>query len=118
MKSSSTTPHEELQRMRKEYSNQPLDETDIPSEGPLVLFRQWLDTACETSGVIEPNAMCLATVGENGRPDNRNVLLKSFDENGFVWFTNFQSKKGADLAANPFSSLCFWWCPLERSVRV
>ena len=59
----------------------------------MTLFKTWLDEACEAK-VIEPNAMCLATVGENGRPSNRFVLLKGFDEKGFVWYTNYESRKG------------------------
>ena len=84
---------------------------------PMTLFNEWLQEATNQK-VIEPNAMCLATVGENGRPSNRYVLLKEVRPNGFVWFTNYESRKGVELAKNPFGALVFWWGPLERSVRI
>ena len=69
-------------------------------------------------GMIEPNACALATANAQGRPSNRFVLLKDFDERGFTWFTNYESRKGDDLAVNPYAAMTFWWGPLERSVRV
>ena len=115
---SNLAPNEELEKMRKEYHDNGLDDTDVPSDGnPFVLFKKWLDEACAAK-VTEPNGMCLATVQKDGRPDNRMVLLKHFDENGFVWYTNYDSKKGSDLAHNPFAALVFWWGDLERSVRI
>lgn len=108
----------DLARIRKEYGDMPFDESMIPSDGsPFTLFRTWLDFACEMQ-MIEPNACALATATKEGRPSNRFVLLKEFDERGFVWFTNYESKKGNDLAENPFAAMTFWWGPLERSVRV
>lgn len=96
----------------------PLDESMIPEDGsPLTLFREWLNFACEMR-MIEPNACALATVNEQGRPSNRFVLLKELDERGFVWFTNYDSRKGQEIAENPFAAMTFWWGPLERSVRV
>lgn len=68
--------------------------------------------------MIEPNACALATVGANNRPSNRFVLLKDVDDRGFTWFTNYESKKGNDIAENPFAAMTFWWGPLEKSVRV
>lgn len=68
--------------------------------------------------MIEPNACALATVGANGRPSNRFVLLKDVDVRGFTWFTNYESKKGNDIEANPYAAMTFWWGPLEKSVRV
>lgn len=67
---------------------------------------------------VDPNAMVLATVGEDGRPAARVVLLKGFDRRGFVFFTNLESRKGHDLAAHPFAALCFHWRPLEQQVRI
>ena len=109
---------QDLARIRKEYGDLPFDETMIPESGsPLPLFREWLDFACEMR-MIEPNACALATVGADGRPSNRFVLLKDFDERGFVWFTNYESRKGNDIQANPYAAMTFWWGPLEKSVRV
>lgn len=102
---------------RKEYSRQPLDESD-PNvvDGPFALFSVWLKDACEAK-VIEPNAMCLSTCVDN-KPTARFVLLKGFDEEGFVWYTNYQSRKGNQLLINPNAALTFWWGDLERSVRI
>jgi pyridoxamine 5'-phosphate oxidase len=72
----------------------------------------------EAAKVPEPNAMTVATADADGRPSARVVLLKSFDERGFAFFTNYESRKGRDLAANPRAALCFYWQPLERQVRV
>ena len=83
----------------------------------MTLFNDWLNEATKQR-VIEPNAMCLATVGENGRPSNRYVLLKEARPNGFVWFTNYDSRKGVELATKPYGALVFWWGALERSVRI
>jgi len=108
----------DLAKIRKEYGDLSLDETMIPEDGsPLTLFREWLNTACELR-MIEPNACALATVNAEGRPSNRFVLLKDFDERGFVWFTNYESRKGNDISANPYAAMTFWWGPLEKSVRV
>ena len=108
----------DLARIRKEYGDLPLDESMIPESGsPFELFREWLDFAVEMK-MIEPNACALATVSPEGRPSNRFVLLKDFDERGFVWYTNYESRKGNDIQANPFAAMTFWWGPLEKSVRV
>ena len=88
----------DLARIRKEYGDQSFDESMIPKDGsPFSLFREWLDLACEMR-MIEPNACALATCNSAGRPSNRFVLLKDFDERGFTWFTNYESRKGQDLA--------------------
>lgn len=68
--------------------------------------------------VTEPNAMCLSTVTKDNRPASRFVLLKEFTEEGFVWFTNYNSRKGCELENNPYAALNFWWGDLERSVRI
>lgn len=102
---------------RKEYSNKALEEEDpVTKQGPFALFKAWLDEACSLN-VLEPNAMCLATC-QNNKPSSRFVLLKEYDERGFVWYTNYNSRKASDLAANPNASLTFWWGTCERSVRI
>lgn len=102
--------------LRKEYGRGALLENDAPAD-PITLFAEWLQTAA-ASGLAEPNAMTLATATPEGRPAARVVLLKSFDEHGFVWFTNYTSRKGQELAANPQAALVFWWGVLERQVRI
>jgi len=107
----------DVAEMRQFYSDAPLDDAAAPPE-PLALFRSWFDEACE-AGLNEPNAMTLSTMdAETGRPSARVVLLKSFDEQGYVFYTNYQSKKARDLGGCPFAALTFWWAELERSVRI
>jgi pyridoxamine 5'-phosphate oxidase len=93
--------------------------TNIPEldHEALAMFQDWLDAACKTD-LHEPTAMTLATANAQGRPSARTVLLKSFDERGFVFFTNSQSRKGDELRENAFASLCFFWQPLMRQVRI
>jgi len=105
-----------LSDLRKSYEQGELDEALADSE-PLLQFRQWLDHAL-ASQVPEPNAMTLATVGADGRPSTRVVLIKGFDARGIVWFTNYDSRKGRELAANPYAALQFHWVELERVVRI
>jgi pyridoxamine 5'-phosphate oxidase len=83
----------------------------------LAMFKDWLDAACKTD-LHEPTAMTLATANAQGRPSARTMLLKSFDERGFVFFANSQSRKGDDLRENDHVSLCFFWQPLMRQVRI
>jgi pyridoxamine 5'-phosphate oxidase len=83
----------------------------------LAMFQDWLDAACKTD-LHEPTAMALATANAQGRPSVRTMLLKSFDERGFVFFTDSQSRKGEELRENNFASLCFFWQPLMRQVRI
>lgn len=87
------------------------------AEEPYALFAEWMAeaTAAEPN---DPNAMCLATCTPEGRPSARMVLLKGVDERGFVFYTNLESRKGEQLAANPFAALCFHWKSLHRSIRV
>lgn len=103
-------------RMRRDYSMKALDEADVLPD-PIAQFGRWFDEA-RGSGLLEPNAMALATVGADGQPSNRTVLLKGFDRDGFVFYTNRQSRKGTELAATPKASLLFWWDRLERQVRI
>jgi len=93
------------------------EETIVRKE-PIDLFGKWLDEAAKTEEILEPNAMCLATVNKDGFPSNRYVLLKGFDERGFTFFTNYGSRKAEDLAANPNCAVSFYWLPLRRQIRV
>lgn len=104
------------QELRKEYTLQGLSEEDVPPE-PNALFGRWFDQAV-AAGLIEPNAMTLATVGLDGWPEARVVLLKGFDDQGFVFFSNYASAKGRALAGNPRACLHFYWPELERQVRI
>lgn len=106
-----------ISNLRKEYSKTSLNEDDQSiKDGPFSLFSKWFEEACH-SEVLEPNAMCLSTCKEN-KPSGRFVLLKGFNENEFVWYTNYESRKGTDINSNPYASLTFWWGELERSVRI
>ncbi|CAL8976959.1 Pyridoxine/pyridoxamine 5'-phosphate oxidase [Propionicimonas sp. T2.31MG-18] len=106
----------DLKDLRKSYEHGSLDEADAGG-APLALFQRWLADAV-AAGVPEPSAMTLATVGEDGRPSTRVVLLKGADERGLVFFTNYGSRKGRELAANPHAALQFHWPERERVVRV
>ncbi|WP_428507931.1 pyridoxamine 5'-phosphate oxidase [Roseateles sp.] len=105
-----------LADLRKSYEQGELDEAMAANE-PLSQFKQWLEHAL-ASEVPEPNAMTVATVGADGRPSTRIVLIKSYDDRGIVWFTNYESRKGQELAAHPFAALQFHWVELERVVRI
>ncbi|HTY67096.1 MAG TPA: pyridoxamine 5'-phosphate oxidase [Alphaproteobacteria bacterium] len=94
-----------------------LDRSSAPDTDPLVLFREWLAEATQREP-NDPTAMALATVGADGQPSARMVLLKGVDEQGFVFYTNLESQKAADLAANPRASLLFHWKSLRRQVRI
>ncbi len=105
-----------LADMRKSYQRAELLEHQAASE-PLQQFEQWLQQALQAE-VPEANAMTLATVGSNLRPSTRVVLIKGYDEQGLVWFTNYSSRKGQELAGNPYAALQFHWVELERVVRI
>lgn len=102
--------------IRKEYKQLSLGENDVATT-PVEQFSKWWTDAIN-SNIDEVNAMTLATVNAQGHPSARIVLLKGFDENGFVFFTNYNSHKGSDMEVNPFASLVFFWKELERQVRV
>lgn len=102
--------------LRKDYTLEDLSETDIDSN-PFIQFKKWFAQALAAQ-LPEPNAMTLATATPDGKPSARMVLLKDFDERGFVLFTNYNSHKGQELAANPQAALVFWWAELERQVRI
>jgi pyridoxamine 5'-phosphate oxidase len=105
-----------LSDFRKSYELGELDEAEA-ADGPLALFQRWMDEAI-AHDVSEPTAMTLATVGASGRPSTRVVLLKGCDARGFVWFTNYESRKGEELAHQPFAALQFHWVEMERVVRI
>ncbi len=102
--------------LRTEYMRETLDESDVAPD-PYRQFEHWFAEAVKAQ-LHEPNAMTLATVDSAGRPAARIVLLKLFDPRGFVFFTNYQSRKGRELAANPGAALLFFWPDLERQVRI
>ena len=104
-----------LAAMREDYKKDGLSEADVV-DNPIAQFQCWLDAAIQ-GGVYEPNAMTLATVGEDGQPSARIVLLKGLDERGLAFYTNKESRKGQQLATNEKAALTFWWPPLERQVR-
>jgi pyridoxamine 5'-phosphate oxidase len=102
--------------LRKSYEKAELSE-DASAANPLKQFERWLNEAIQ-SEVPEPNAMTVATVASNMRPSTRVVLIKGYDERGIVWYTNYDSRKGKELAGNPFAALQFHWVELERVVRI
>jgi pyridoxamine 5'-phosphate oxidase len=94
-----------------------LDEADLAPD-PVRQFARWFQEALDCAAIAEPNAMVLSTISPEGRPHARLMLLKGFDAKGFVFFTNYQSEKGRDLAANPRAALTFGWIELERQIRI
>ncbi len=105
-----------LADLRITYARESLSEADVRAD-PIAQFKHWFDQALEAQ-LIEPNAMALATVSSNGRPSARMVLLKEIDGRDFVFYTSYESRKGLELAANPYAALVFYWAELERQVRV
>ena len=105
-----------LADLRKSYERDALDEAASLAD-PLKQFEHWLQQALDAQ-LPEPTAMTLATVGSEGRPSTRIVLLKGLDARGIVWYSNYQSRKGRELAANPHAALQFHWVELERVVRI
>lgn len=107
---------EQLQKLREDYSKNSLDESDVSSD-PIEQFETWMKEALKAK-VPEPNAMTLSTVGAGYKPHSRVVLLKGIENDAFVFYTNHQSDKGAEIAQNPNVALCFLWLELERQVRI
>jgi pyridoxamine 5'-phosphate oxidase len=106
----------ELRDLRREYAAGGLHESDLAGD-PIAMFRRWLHDAV-SAPLHEPNAMVVSTVSASGVPASRVMLLKGLDEQGLVFYTNYESRKGAELAANPACALLFPWHELERQVRV
>jgi len=107
---------EKLQDQRVDYQKGTLNVNEV-AENPLTQFQQWYE-AYEAVEPKDPNAFVLATVDSNGMPHSRVLLLKGIDQGGFEFYTNYQSAKGQELAANPKASMCFFWPELERQIRV
>lgn len=102
--------------LRLNYTRQHLLETEV-DPNPIAQFQQWFEQAM-AADIVEPNAMTIATASKDGIPSARIVLLKAVDHQGFVFYTNYDSRKGQELAENPHASLVFWWGSLERQVRI
>ena len=112
----STHSNQAIADLRKSYERAELNE-DASNADPMKQFEQWLNEAIAAE-VPEPNAMTLATVGHDLRPSTRIVLIKGYDARGIVWYTNYDSRKGRELAGNPYAALQFHWVELERQVRL
>ncbi len=102
--------------LRRDYRQQALLETEV-NANPILQFQSWFEQAVQAE-LPEPNAMTLGTVSADHQPSARMVLLKGFDQQGFVFYTNYLSRKGQDLAQRPWAALVFWWAELERQVRI
>ena len=109
-------PALDLAGLRTEYKRASLDERDVARD-PFAQFAHWFGEA-SAAAVPEPNAMTLATCDAQGRPAARIVLVKDVDDRGFTFYTNYESRKGREIAANPYASLLFFWPELERQVRI
>ena len=108
--------NETIAAIRKDYTLKQFDESHL-IKNPFDQFRAWFKEAIDAE-VNEPNAMTLATCKENGRPTARVVLLKGIEEHGFVFFTNYESHKGTEIAKNPYAALVFFWPELQRQIRI
>jgi len=106
-----------LARMRHEYTDAGLSESELAPDW-VTQFGVWLEQAIATPAIVEPNAMVLSTVDAEGRPNSRTVLLKGYDRDGLVFYTNYRSRKGVELTHNPYASLLFPWYPLHRQVII
>jgi pyridoxamine 5'-phosphate oxidase len=106
----------DIANARKQYRQGALAKDDLNPD-PIAQFQQWLAEAL-ASQELEPTAMTLATADRSGKPSARMVLLKDVSERGFVFYSNYQSRKGRELAANPYAALCLYWASLERQVRI
>ena len=108
--------NESIAHLRRDHGVHPLELDDLDPD-PIAQFGRWMEEAL-AEGLLLPNTMTLATAAPDGRPSARMVLLKGFDHRGFVFYTNYESRKSRDLAANPRAALVFYWARLERQVRV
>ncbi len=111
-----TDTSRDIAALRKSYERDELDESASAAD-PLQQFEHWFRQALSAE-LPEPNAMTVATIGDDGRPSTRVVLIKGYDARGIVWYTNYESRKGRELAAHPFAALQFHWVELERVVRI
>ncbi|KAL0984227.1 hypothetical protein UPYG_G00138790 [Umbra pygmaea] len=119
-KSTSHSTAMDLSDMRKKYKGEEecFEENQLTSLDPIKQFGDWFDQAAKCPDIGEPNAMCLATSTKEGRPSARMVLLKGYSNEGFRFFTNYESRKGAELESNPYACLCFYWEPINRQIRI
>lgn len=108
--------NDSLQNMRKDYQSGELSVDDF-ALNPIVEFKKWFERATD-QGVAEPNAFTLSTVNEKGEPNSRIVLVKEIRENGIIFYTNYESRKGKDLAENKNVAVCFFWQPLSQQIRI
>jgi pyridoxamine 5'-phosphate oxidase len=106
----------EIQELRRQYSKGSLSVKNV-SKDPFKQFEKWFAEVL-TSGFLEPNAMTVATSTPQGKPSARVVLLKGIDQDGFIFYTNYKSRKGKELEENPYASLLFYWDKLERQIRI
>jgi len=106
----------EIQNLRRQYSKSTLSVSSV-SKDPFKQFEKWFQDVLN-SGFLEPNAMTLATASKTGKPSARVVLLKGIHDGGFVFYTNYKSKKGKDIEENPYCCLLFYWDKLERQIRI
>jgi pyridoxamine 5'-phosphate oxidase len=109
--------NEEIRTRRIDYDRGTLERHTV-ADDPFAQFGEWLDDALHVADVVEPHAMNVATVGGDGRPSSRIVLLRQWDARGLVFFTNYESRKGEELRANPFAAVLFWWGSLQRQIRI
>lgn len=107
---------EYISQLRYDFSKQTLDESEV-NKNPIIQFENWFKEAVEAN-VISPNAMVLATATKDGRPSSRVLLLRNFNAKGFVFYTNYHSKKAVSMAHNPYAALTFFWPEQERQVRI
>jgi pyridoxamine 5'-phosphate oxidase len=107
---------EKIQNLRRQYSKEKLS-AKLVNKDPFAQFNKWFSDSLKC-GFLDPNAMTVATADKNGKPSARVVLLKGFDEKGFVFYTNYRSRKGKELEQNPFACLLFYWDKLDRQIRI
>lgn len=105
-----------INQVRRDFSYKKLDEKEV-GDNPIAFFSRWIEEAID-SQILDPYAMCVSTVSQDGMPSSRIVYLRDLAENGFVFYTNYQSQKGKEIAFNPNASLNFYWAEIERQVRI
>ena len=107
----------DVSQLRVPYISDIFREENV-ARNPFEQFGIWLKEALNTKEIIEPNAMCLSTCTSNGKPSSRYMLLKSYSENGFIFFTNYESRKGTEMISNPYACILFFWPELHRQIRI
>lgn len=107
----------DVSQLRSPYNTEPLEEREVASD-PFTQFEVWFKDALENTEIGDPNAMCLSTSTQDGRPSSRYVLMKSFSKSGFTFYSNYDSRKGRELSANPYVAINFFWPPIHRQIRI